>query len=90
MEKKTVFVYKSVWEYGAEFEGSIVLSLFGTKEKACKALKLEAEQIKEIFAISSRYNGVALKVCETDTFVEIAVDNYDDCWTGEVCEQEVE
>ena len=88
MKKKTVFVYKSYWEEGNEFEGGVSVRLFDTLEKACKALKNDTKQIKAMFL--SEYHEENLNSVETDTRVDIGANNFDDYWCGNVYEKEVE
>ena len=86
MEK--VFVYESVWENGAEIEGGVSVRLFTTKEKAIEAMKSDVEEIRDTFL--DNYDEEDLRISETDTYIEIYVDGYDDCWTGNVYEKEIE
>ena len=87
MEK--VFVYESVWENGAQFEGGVSVRLFTTKEKAIEAMQSDVEEIKETFTCDS-YDESDLTIRKTDTTIEIEAEDYADCWTGSVYEKEIE
>ena len=86
-KKIKVFVYLSVWEEGDKFEGGAVAVAFGTEEEALKRLKADKKEALEM--LNEHYDKEDISTSECKYRIEISADDYSDCWTGEIHEQDM-
>ena len=83
-----VYIYNSIWENGRKFEGGVVSRAFKEKDDAVKAMKLEENQVVDMLA--NYYDKNEIAKFHGGLSIEIATNDYEDCWAGSIEKLKIE
>ena len=87
MPKKKMYLLQCQYANGGHFEGSTYNELFTSQDDAMLALREEADNIEAEF--EKNFGEDSYKEEDRGDFIEIQYHEYEDCWTGQVIELEV-
>ena len=87
MPKKKMYLLQCQYANGGHFEGSTYNELFTSQDDAMLALREEADNIEDEF--EKNFGEDSYQEEDRGDFIEIQYHEYEDCWTGQVIELEV-